>query len=100
MSMMQNAGTQLITADGVVGVSGKPVRVYAIHIISGGGGAAVVSLVNGTAAGTAVITETGTTSKGVTFQYGTCGMAFPAGCFVDIDTNTTSVAVAFERMDA
>lgn len=99
MSMMQNSSTQLVTADAVISASGKPVRVYSIHIISGGGGGAVVSLVNGTAAGTATITETGTVSKGVTFNYGTCGHAFPAGCFVDVDTNTTSVAVAFERMD-
>jgi hypothetical protein len=100
MSLLQSSGLQFLTADGVVGASGKPVRVYSIHIISSGGGAAAVSLVNGTAAGTAVITETGTTSKGVTFSYGATGMPFPSGCFVDIDTNTTSVAVSFERMDA
>jgi hypothetical protein len=97
--MLQNAGTVLLTADGVVGVSGKPVRVYAIHVISTGGGGAVVSLVNGAAAGTATVTVTGTTSLGVTFPFGTTGFAFPSGCFVDLDSNTTSVAVAFERMD-
>ena len=100
MSMFQNAGGQLVTADAAVSSSGKPVRVYMIHIISGCGGGGVVSLRNGTTASdTAWITETGTTSKGVTFSYGGCGIAFPNGCFVDIDTNTVSVAVSFERMD-
>jgi len=99
MSMLQNVGSQLITADGVVFSAGKPVRIHAMHIISGGGGAAAVSLVNGSAAGTASITETGTTSKGVTFTYGPAGFAFPNGCFVDVDTNTTSVFISFERMD-
>lgn len=92
-----SSGSQLITADAVVGTSGQPVRIYTIHIISSGGGAAAVSLVNGTAAGTASITETGTTSKGVTFNYGTYGVLFPLGCFVDVDSNTTSVMVSFSQ---
>lgn len=94
--MIQNAGTQLITADGVVNTAGTAVRIFAIHILSGGGGAAVVSLKSGSAVGgTAWITETGTTSTGKTFSYGTQGVLFPNGCFVDVDTNTTSVAVTY-----
>lgn len=94
--MIQNAGTQLITADGVVGSSGVAVRIFAVHILSGGGGAAVVSLRSGTVVGgTAWITETGTTSTGKTFSYGTQGVLFPNGCFCDVDTNTTSVAVTY-----
>jgi hypothetical protein len=101
MSMFQNAGSQLFTADGAVSSSGKPVRIYMIHVVSTGGGGAVINLRNGTSASdTAWITETGTTSKGVTFSYGGCGILFPNGCFVDVDSNTTSVAVSFERADA
>lgn len=94
--MIQNAGTQLLTADGAVGASGVAVRVFAINIVSGGGGAAVVSLKNGTAAGsTNYVTQTGTTSTGVTVIFGAQGFLFPAGCFVDVDANTASVLVSF-----
>ncbi len=94
--MIQNASTVLITADGVVNTASVAVRVFAIHILSGGGGAAVVALRTGPVVGGAIwIQETGTTSTGKTFSYGTQGVWFPAGCFVDVDTNTTSVAVTY-----
>lgn len=93
--MIQNAGTQLVTVDAAVGSSGIAVRVFMIHIISGGT-AAIVSLRNGTASGaTAYVTQTGTISTGATFTYGLQGMLFPAGCFCDVDVNTTSVAVTY-----
>lgn len=88
-------GTELVTADGIVGVSGKPVRVYQIHIISGGGGAGVVNLRNGTlVTDTIWVSETGTASQGESFHYSE-GTLFPLGLFVDIDANVTSVAVTF-----
>jgi len=94
--MIQNAGTQIITADGVVNASSVAVRVFAVHIISGAGGGAVVSLRSGAVVGGTIwVTETGTASTGKTFSYGTQGILFPNGCFVDVDTNTTSVAVTY-----
>lgn len=99
-------GTQLVTADALVGPAQtggntKGTRVFSIHIISGGGGAAVVSLRNGqTVSGAVWITETGTVSTGKTFNYGKYGILFPNGCFCDIDANTTSVAVQFEQEGA
>lgn len=98
MPDIQSSGSQLVTADAVVGTSGAPTRVFSIHIISGGGGAAVVSLRNGTTtSGTIYVTQTGTTSTGATFPFGAYGQVFPAGCFVDVDTNTTSVLVAYSQ---
>lgn len=93
--MIQNAGSQLVgTTDAAVQASGKAVRVFMIHIISGT--AAIVSLRNGTAAtATAYATETGTANTGKTIVYGEQGLAFPAGCFVDVDVNTTSVLVTY-----
>lgn len=94
--MIQNAGTQVITADGVVNTASVAVRIFAIHIISTGGGAAVVSLRTGAVVGGAIwVTETGTVSTGKTFTYGTQGIWFPSGCFVDVDANTTSVTVTY-----
>lgn len=96
MAVTWEAGSQLIVADGVLGTSGKGVRIYNIHIISGGGGGAVVSLRSGTAvSGTIQIQETGTVSAGKTFDYGMHGQFFPTGCFVDVDTNTTSVLISY-----
>ena len=89
-------GSQLITADGVVGVSGQAKIVYCIHIISGGT-AAVVSLRRGTAVTDTIgVTQTGTISTGATFNY-EGGLFFPGGCYVDVDANTTSVLVAYRE---
>ena len=88
-------GTQLVTADGIVGVSGKPVRIYHIHIISGGT-AGVVNLRNGAlVTDTIFATETGTANTGATFSYDHVGILLSAGAFIDIDANVTSVAVTF-----
>lgn len=96
MSAMLN-GSQLVTADAVLGISGQAKIVYSIHIISGAGGAAVVSLRRGTTdSATIGITEEGVASKGATKNY-EGGMYFPAGCFVDVDTNTTSVLVSYRE---
>lgn len=93
--MIQNSGTQLSTQDATVGTSGVAVRIFAMHIISGGV-AGSVSLRNGTSdSATAYVTESGTVGTGTTFHYGTQGILFPAGCFIDLDANTTSVLVTF-----
>lgn len=98
--MIQNASSQLFTADGQVGSSGTPaVRIFAMHIISSSGVTApVVSLRNGTSSSaTAFITQTGVAvvGGGSTFTFGTQGITFPAGCFCDVDANTTSTLVTF-----
>lgn len=90
-------GTKLITADGESLSAGDRTRVKAMHILSGGGGAAVVSLKNNGASGTIYITETGTVSTGKTFYYGEDGFIFPNGCYVDVDTNTTSVLLSLKK---
>jgi hypothetical protein len=93
---MTSGGTQLITADGVVGTSGSPVRIFAIHILSGAAGGGVVLLRTGTGASGAIyIQETGNTNDGKTVQFGAAGYFFPAGCYCDIDSNTTSVAISY-----
>lgn len=98
MASSWDAGSQLITADGVLGTSGKAVRVFNMHVLSGGGGAAIPALRAGTAVGGAIqIQETGTVSTGKTFDYGMHGHYFPTGCFVDVDTNTTSVLIAYSQ---
>ncbi len=95
--MIQNAGTQAITSgtDAVVGVSGVPTRVFTLHIVSDGT-AGVAILRNGTTTGgTLYVSETGTISAGKTINFGTQGMMFPSGCFLDVDTHVISGVVTY-----
>lgn len=92
-----NSGTVNITADGAVGTSGAATRIFSIHIVSAGT-AAVVSFYNNTSAsGTAFLKLTGTVSTGATTIFSSPGLLFPAGCFVDVDVNTTSVCVSYSQ---
>jgi len=95
-TFLGHPGTQLVTADGIVGRSGLPVRVYHVHINSGAA-AGVVNLRNGsTVAATiwAICNGTGA-NQGNNVSFGECGILLPAGCYVDVDANVTSVAVTF-----
>ena len=87
-------GTQRVTADLAVGTSGKPIRVFCVHLISGGT-ASTLTLYNGTSAsGTAYIQVDGVASQGVTINF-SGGMLFPAGCFADVDANISYAMVTF-----
>lgn len=92
-------GSVLKVADGVVGTSGKPVRVFNINILSGGT-AGQVKLYNGIAAtGTLYIHEVcPTVSSGNGFDYGKEGFLFPSGCFYEevVDANVTSTLISFK----
>lgn len=96
--MIQNSGSQAFTtSDVVIGTSGKPTRVFAINFVSGGT-AGVILLRNGTSAsGTAFIREDGVISSGKTVQYGQTGIFFPAGCFLDVDTNVTVGVISYAQ---
>lgn len=93
---MAKIGSQNITADGVIGVSGRPVRLYNIQVMSGGT-AAVVSIYSGTStSGTKLDQIDGTISKSVSRGY-EGGLYFPNGLYVDLDANTTFVTCGFEN---
>jgi len=95
--MIVNAGTQAIASgtDAAVGSSGAAVRVFTVHIISDGT-AGVAILRNGTStAGAAYVTESGTINTGKTINYGTQGMVFPSGCFLDVDSHVTAGIVTY-----
>jgi hypothetical protein len=96
--MIQNGGTQAFTtADVVIGTSGKPTRVFSINFLSGAT-ASVINVRNGTStAGTALIREDGVISSAKTVNYGTVGVFFPAGCFLDVDANTVSGSISYSQ---
>ena len=95
--VMGQGGLITLTADGAVGPSGSPIRLFVMHIISDGVGGGVAQLRNGIAdTDTLIIQQTGTTSTGATFTYGEAGFLFPAGLFFDEGANITSVSFTIQ----
>lgn len=90
-------GSQKISADGVIGVSAKPVRLFELIIRSGAGGGGVVIVYNGSSAsGTEYDTGNGTASLTVRIPY-VGGLLLPAGCYLDIDTNVSYVIAIYTQ---
>ena len=90
-------GSQNITADGVVGTSGKPVRVFEFIVRSTSDGGAAVAVYNGTSTGGTKYDDlNGTTSLTVRIPY-VGGLLFPGGCYLDIDANTSYVTVIYTQ---
>jgi hypothetical protein len=91
-------GSVRLTASGVVGVSGKPVRVHSVELLSGGT-AGKLTLRNGTAdTDTVYVDQTcATVSETNTFTW-VGGLVFPDGCYFHKDANTTAVVVNFEQI--
>jgi hypothetical protein len=88
-------GTQRITADGSIGPTGKPIRLYCVSLVSGGT-ASVLSLLNGSSAsGTQYVSITGTISTGVVINFAG-GMRFPDGLYADVDSNISSATFVFD----
>lgn len=96
MSMNLTIDTKRLTADGVVGPSGKAMRVYWIHLVSGST-ASTTTLKNGsTTGGTAIIQVDGTADQGVTLNFAG-GVRFPDGCYMDTDANISYATIGCTR---
>lgn len=91
-------GSFFVTADTQVAPTTARVRLFNLHVISTGGGGAVVSANSGGSGGTAYITVTGTTSTGSTANFES-GIILPAGLYINVDGNTASVAGTY-RVEA
>lgn len=97
---MLKTGAQLMAADGVVGSSGKPIRVFSLHIIAAGADVPEIKLYNGTSnAGTIYIQQKGVASVGATYNLGEEGFLFPGGCYYEevTDAHVTSTLIEFEK---
>lgn len=87
-------GPQQVTADSVVGKSGKPTRVWSVGLISTGTASTLI-LRNGTStAGTAWEQIDGVASQSVTKNWAG-GILFPNGCFADADGNISYATINF-----
>ena len=94
-----NAGTQNISnqTDIAIGTSATPIRVFYAESVSGGTAATVI-LRNGTSGtATAFSQIDGVINKSASRYYGPDGMYFPAGCFADVDANTTYLTVVYKQ---
>lgn len=87
---IENSGSIYTTADLAVG-AGKPTRVFQATWLSDGTARDLV-LRNGSAdSATVWVTAAGTISKTVTVDFGSHGILFPNGCFVDIGSAASVV---------
>jgi len=87
-------GTQRITADIAVGTSGKPIRVFAVHLVSGASDSTLIFLNGTSTANTTYCQVDGVANEGVTLNFAG-GMRFPAGCFADVDANINYATVVY-----
>lgn len=89
------SGSVSVTADSIIGPSGKPIRLWAVNMLSGGTAGELV-LRNGTTASAAIwVREQGTANTGKSVSYGQEGILFPNGMFYDDDSNFTGVTIQF-----
>jgi len=92
---MGYSGSVNVTADDSIGHAGKPVRLFAVNMLSGGTAGQLV-LRNGSADTDDIwVREVGVIDTGKTVEYGPHGILFPNGCFYDDDSNFTSVTFQY-----
>jgi len=100
--MAGESGSERLTADGVIGTSGKPLRIFCIAGSSGNGGVGQLVLRNGTSAtGTIYISQSAGAAASPLetqiFDFGPRGLRFPGGCFFDKDTNMFAIVAEFSE---
>ena len=94
MSTLGSGARYLIADTSLSGTTARPVRVFNATWLSGTT-AGDLTLRNGTdTSGNTWVMEPGIASHTESINF-TDGLLFPGGCFVDLDANTTSVAIEF-----
>lgn len=90
-------GWQVLSADGAIGVSGSPVKLWGFNFVSGASAGTVIFRNGTSASGTEVFRQTGTANAATTAMPGGDGIVFPSGLFVDIDANVTQATAFYEK---
>ena len=90
-------GTESHTADSAVGTAGKPIRLWAVNMLSGGTAGQLVLRDGKTDSDAIWVREVGVANTGKTVTYGQTGFLFPNGLFYDDDGNFTSVVFQFSE---
>lgn len=98
MAVGERCAYQKRTTSGVIGTSGNAVIVFGVSLLSGGGGAGVLSLYDGTSTGGVLARAiTGTTNDWFNQEF-SVGKVFPSGLYLNLDTNTTAAVVWFQNI--
>lgn len=87
---IENSGSAIFTADTAVG-AGEPVRVFQATWLSDGTARDLVLRNGKVDSATVWVTAAGTISKTTTIDFGSHGILFTAGCFIDIGSATSVV---------
>lgn len=90
-----NSGTVTLTADGAVGTSGKPVRIYSIYWVKETGAETMVVRHGISSSASIVIEQVSTADDGNLLDFGAEGMLFPSGAFYDEGTAITTATFTF-----
>lgn len=85
-----NHGSLYLSADGVVGISGEPVRIYSATHLSDGTARNLVLRNGADDTATVWVTAPGVISSTVTTNW-EGGLLFPNGCFFDIGSAVSCV---------
>ncbi len=89
-------GTQKISADGVIGASGKKIRVFCFIVNADSSGAAVAVYDGTSTGGTKLDDLVGAASVSTRISY-PGGLLFNSGCYIDVDAHTNYVTVIYEQ---
>lgn len=91
-------GVTRLTADGAVGTSGRKIRVYSVHLVSGASNSTCTLKLGTSTSGTAYIQIDGVASTAVTLNFNG-GILFPTGCFLDADANISYATICYTEGD-
>lgn len=95
--MLYSSGAVNKTADSSIGTAGKPIRLFAVNMLSGATAGQLV-LRNGSADTADIwVREVGVVNTGKTVEFGPHGILFPNGCFYDDDANFTWVTFQYSE---
>ena len=94
------SGTQQRTTDGVIGTSGKKIRVYGFIVRATAGGVSVVNIYDGTSTSGTLMDVINLAASTTERPMYAGGLLLPNGCFVDVDANTSFVTALFEQESA
>ena len=90
----------IASTDSVIGISGSPVRVFQLTVLSDGT-AGVCLLKNGTDTnGQIYVNQTNVVNKTVTVNFGEEGILFPGGLFADVDAHCIATLITYRVEEA
>jgi hypothetical protein len=95
---IEMAGTQKRTDDGIIGGSGKKIRVFDIILRSDAVGATSVAVHDGTGTGGTLMANLVTSGASVTAHYPfEKGLYLGSGCYLNVGANIDYVVVNYEQ---